>query len=252
MKFYRIDYTLDTKIRGCVETVKEYKPKIPDTSTANFWWDESKFLGNIYFKKVDFIPYSIDIELERSANLTDLIQSGGPVSGKLIMSSKLKKIIKNVRTTGQQFFQVNMVRDKVIYPDYWALSTYEIDNKFINFKNSVIKITKKAADFKTTFNAFDVVLNIESLEQFEGEVEKALRDDETLFIDDLRLKVDTINEDFFYIRNFRGGSFFVSEKLKKEIESQSCTGIEFQPSHLTRSEWLKRDGPRDQVYGRSW
>ena len=39
-----------------------------------------------------------------------------------------------------------------------------------------------------------------------------------------------INENVCTIERVRGGAgYFVSEKLKAEIESAGCTGIEFQP-----------------------
>ncbi len=43
--------------------------------------------------------------------------------------------------------------------------------------------------------------------------------------------------------------FFVSEKLKQEIEQAGCTGIEFQPSHLSLNEWFHNE--REKIYGKA-
>ena len=46
-----------------------------------------------------------------------------------------------------------------------------------------------------------------------------------------------------------GGKYFISEKLKQEIEDAGCTGIEFQPSYLSLNEWLHSE--REKVYGKA-
>ena len=52
------------------------------------------------------------------------------------------------------------------------------------------------------------------------------------------------------LRHVEGGvKYVVSEKLKKEIEDASCTGIEFMPVELTLNEWLH--GERQKIYGKT-
>jgi len=61
-----------------------------------------------------------------------------------------------------------------------------------------------------------------------------------------------ITEDFFALRYVSGGAgYYVSEKLKKEIETAGCTGIEFQPSELRYNEWLAPGGEREKIYGKA-
>ena len=45
-----------------------------------------------------------------------------------------------------------------------------------------------------------------------------------------------------------GIKYIVSEKLKIEIESAGCTGIEFQPIELSLDEWLMPRGEREKIY----
>ena len=59
-------------------------------------------------------------------------------------------------------------------------------------------------------------------------------------------------EDFFVLNYIDGGiKYLVSEKLKQEIEEAGCTGIEFQPSELSYSEWTAPGGERERVYGKA-
>ena len=47
-----------------------------------------------------------------------------------------------------------------------------------------------------------------------------------------------------------GIGYYVSEKLKQEIEDAGCTGIEFQPVELSYNEWTAPGGEREKVYGK--
>ncbi|MDP5201333.1 hypothetical protein [Flavobacterium sp. DG2-3] len=41
--------------------------------------------------------------------------------------------------------------------------------------------------------------------------------------------------------------YYISEKLKKEIDDAGCIGIEFQPAELSSFEWI-HGGERDKIY----
>jgi len=82
MKYYNIHFTLNSKIRGSNDYIKNYKLDIPN---EKLFWEESKFIGNINYEKIDFKPYLLDIELFTSSKINDLIMSGGPISNKLVV-----------------------------------------------------------------------------------------------------------------------------------------------------------------------
>ena len=53
------------------------------------------------------------------------------------------------------------------------------------------------------------------------------------------VKDEFIDEDFFILRQVEGGvGYFVSEKLKSEIEKANCTGIDFIPVDSGYSDLL--------------
>ena len=247
MKYYKIHFTLSTKIRGNSNYIKDYKLKIPPVP-GQVYWEVPKFVGNIYNEKIDFDPYLLDIELFANAKLNDLIMEGGPVSGFLVMSGKLKTILEKYRKTGLQFFNINIIKRKEFFTDYWLLNMYEFNHDYIDFANSIVIHQLKKAGGGTEAKE----IKVKSTEEFNNHLKIAQEKLEVITIQKVALNEDLITEDFFMLKHVFGGNRFVSEKLKQEIEQAGCTGIEFQPSELSYNEWLKRDGLRDQIYGRSW
>ncbi|AZI22995.1 hypothetical protein EIH07_08075 [Chryseobacterium taklimakanense] len=247
MNYYKIYFTLDSKVRGNRDYIKDYELKIPPTNL--FFWENPQFIGNIFNQKVNFEPYLLEIELFKNSKINDLIMEGGPIATKLIVSSKLKLILENNRKTGMQFFNINVVREKEIYNNYWILNMYEINQEFIDYKNSIIKYEKKADDYESSFNTKLILLDINTLKEFNKYKEIAEKNLEIIEIERLALNTISINEDFFALKYVEGGiGYFVSETLKQEIEKSGCIGLEFQPSYLSLNEWLINE--REKIYGK--
>lgn len=249
MKYYKIHFTLSTRIRGNSNYIKDYKFKIPPVP-GQVYWEVPKFVGNIYNEKIDFDPYLLDIELFANAKLNDLIMEGGPVSGNLIMSGKLKAILEKYRETGLQFFNINIIKRNEFFTDYWLLNMYEFNHDYIDFERSLIIYEKHSKDYKTTYNIDKVYLQFKNFDEFKIKFNSAIEKNETIYIEKLILKEELITEDFFMLKHVFGGNRFVSEKLKQEIEQAGCTGIEFQPSELSYNEWVAPSGEREKIYGK--
>lgn len=247
MKYFKINFTLSSKVRGNDYFIKDYKLKIPQT--GQMYWEIPEFIGNVYNERIDFEPYLLDIELFANSKVNDLIMDGGPISSKLVMSNKLKNILEGYRKTGIQFFNINIVKKNENYNDYWLLNIYEFNSEFIDFANCIIIYERKTKDYEITYQTEKVILGINSLEEFENHIKRTKEKLEITIIEKLALKEDIINEDFFALRYVSGGTgYYVSEKLKNEIESAGCIGIEFQPSYLSLNEWLHSE--REKVYGK--
>lgn len=214
-------------------------------------WDEPKFIGNINFEKVDFEPITSNAILEKKAKLTDLVSCPSiGFSSKLLVSGKFKGILEKNRKKGIQFFKAPIIQNNVMIEDYWILNFYEFNYEYIDFPNSKIAYTRKADDYKITYNTIKEYINLKSFEQFEAKRLEAIAKEESLSIEKLNLLNQNIDEDFFMIKYVFGGLYFVSEKLKKEIEDAGCTGIEFQPIELSYNEWTAPGGEREKVYGK--
>lgn len=250
MKYFRVNFTLNPTLRGANDYIKDYR--FHKDSFEGFYWEEPKFIGNIRDKKIEFIPYTVDIQLSPKANILDLIERGGPLSSQLLVSGKLKSILERYRKSGFQCFQFNVIKNKEVHNNYWTLHFYEFNDNFIDYKNSSIIYEKHAEDYENSYRIEKIKLDINSGEELDHHIKRTIDNQETTTIKELRLN-DNITENFFELKRVSGGiGYFVSEKLKTEIEEAGCTGIEFQPSYLSYNEWTQRDGPRDQVYGRSW
>jgi len=215
-------------------------------------WDEPKFIQHINFEKVDFEPITSNAILEKKAKLTDLISCPSiGFSLKLLVSGKFKDILEKNRKNGIQFFKAPIIQNNIMIEDYWILNFYEFNHEYIDFQNSKISYTRKADDYKTTYNTIKEYINLENLEQFEAKLLEAITKEETLSIEKLNLFNQNVNEDFFMIKYVFGGLYFVSEKLKQEIEDAGCTGIEFQPIELSYNEWTAPGGEREKIYGKA-
>ncbi len=246
MNFYRINFTLSTKVRGNSDYVKKYCLKIPNDK---MYWEEPMFIGSVRNEKIDFQPYLVDVELFPNSKVNDLIMDGGPISTKLIISDKLKSILEDYRKTGMQFFNINILRKNEIFTDYWLLNMYEFNQEFIDFENCNIIYRKKDDDFDVTFSAKNIEIKVKNIKEFNDYIEKAKEKLETITVE--KLVVNNVNENFFILKYVNGGvGYFVSDTLKQEIEDAGCTGIEFQPVELSYNEWIAPGGEREQVYGK--
>lgn len=247
MTYYSIHFTMSQKLRGSNDYIKKYNLFIPDS--RKLYFEEPNFIGNVNHEKINFTPYLLNIELLKNSIINDLIIDGGPVSGKPIISEKLKSIIEKYRTTGMQFFNINIIQERKEYNNYWLLNMYEFNDELIDFKNSTIYYEKHSADFKTTYNSEKLLLKVNTFSEFIKYYEETKITMESIYIQKLALKKD-ITEEFFALKYVMGSMYYVSEKLKQEIEEAGCTGIEFQPVEFSTIEWLQ-GGEREKVYGKS-
>lgn len=243
MNYYIIHFTLNSRLRGKNNYIKESYPLI-DNKEIHFL-DEPKFIGNIYEKKIEFTPYLAAIHLFDKANLLDLIMSPGFISKKLVLSTKLKRIFEKNRSSGLQFFKIPVFHKNELIDDYWILNFYETNMEIINFTKSHIYLTEN------TFT-FIEKLNINSYDEY---LLKKQEIDKQGYPSGILIKkyeiLDNVNHHFVLLNNVEGGvNYLASERLKIEIEKSGCTGIEFQPIEFTLTEWLQ-GGDREKVYGKS-
>ncbi len=245
MMYYLIQNSFNKKILGNYPQVKEiiYNCHV---------WDEPKFIHHVHFEKIDFEPITANAILHAKSKQTDLINANSAMgfSNKLLVSGKLKKILEGKRNDSMQFFKAPIIQNNLMLEDYWILNFYKFNQEYIDFSNSKILYTKRADDYKSTYNTIKEYIKVENFKQFEIKLSEANAKEEALTIEKLSLSSQNIFEDFFIIKYVFGGLYFVSEKLKKEIEESDCTGIEFQPIELSYNEWTAPGGEREKIYGK--
>jgi hypothetical protein len=243
MKYYSIRHTLNSKILG-------HYPQIKDVKYNCHVYEEPKFVGHVFFTKIDFEPIVANPILYSKSNQTDLLeQSGIGFSGKILISGKLRSILEKNRNTGLQFFQCSIFKNGIENKDYWLLNMYEFNQEYIDFEKSVIHYEKHSEDFNVSYKTDKIILNLKNEAEFMDYIKLAQVKAEVISIKNLSL-YKNIENDFFALRYVSGGLFFVSEKLKKEIEEAGCTGIEFQPIELSYNEWTMPGGEREKIYGK--
>jgi hypothetical protein len=241
MKYFRIRYTLDPKVRGSQnDTIKDYK----------YYGDvyDPKFIGRINFEKVDFNPIPVSPILYSKAKKTDLIQEGGQLSGKIVISTKLKNLLHK-NDYGVQYFQNSIFHNEIEDNTYWVVNPYLILDENIDFLKSYIIYEKKKDDFEISYQVEKVNIIIKSFAEYKSKLKEVISNDEIMYIEKAELLENSIEVDFFTLKHLIGGNFYVSGKLKQEIEDAGCTGIEFQPIELSYYEWTAPGGEREKVYG---
>ena len=211
MKYYRIRHSH-----------KEIGLKFPqvETGIGDFNVNHPSYIGSetFFLSKIKNIPILPEMVLYKSANLTDLISSSfmGTGSG-LILSNKLYSLIYKYTDNTQQFFKIKLHHKNIACNEYWYLHPSITNNELIDFSKSEIwELHALEKNEKREFK---------DLNEFNEEL-KTTKYPKMLSIDKYVLN-QNITE--FFILNFIEGGigFFVSKKLKNEIEEAGCTGIVF-------------------------
>ena len=215
MKYYRIRHSLK-------DTGRKF-PQV-EAGVGDFNVTDSNYIGNVshYLKKINGNVILPELVLYKSAKLTDLISSGFMGTGDgLILSNKLYTIISSYSGENQQFFKIKLHHKNLENDSYWYLHPSSVNNDLIDFsKSEVWELNSFIKDKERVF--------INS-EEFYEESNKT-KYPKMLAIDKYVLKDNC--PDFFILNFIEGGiGFFVSEKLKNEIEDSGCTGIVFTESN---------------------
>ncbi len=246
MRYYTIQYSNNLKIIG----------KYPQTKSIKYnchVWDDPRFIEHVHFEKIDFEPITANAILQLKSKQTDLINTNSSIgfSKKLLVSEKLKTILLKNRATGLQFFRAPIIQNNLIIEDYWILNMYEFNNDYVDISKSKVFYNKKAVDYKLSFNTIKEQIYFDTFQQFEQKKIQLWSDnEEIIIIEKINLHAESIKEDFFMIDHIFGKLFFISERLKQEIEETGCSGIEFQPIELSYNEWTASEGERERVYGK--
>jgi hypothetical protein len=211
--FYRIEPTLDETITGIDDAQSSsaiYPINIWDPIYINQW-------GHTLIPDYVVLPIP---KIKTKAKLTDLMSvyfTGS--SYRLTISSRLKAILEKNGHGNIQFIPITIYYKKKYLSDYWLTNILSFDNENgVNYKHSLI--------FER--NGENKIITINNFEDFIKKQNELIWPN-NLFIEKLVFN-KIIVEEVCTIERVRGGAgYFVSEKLKQEIESAGCTGIEFLP-----------------------
>lgn len=238
-KYYRITHSLNNKILGNHDQV------IKGVYPCSIY--DPQFVDQIFFEKSTFHPLTAKAILNKGAKLTDLINSSIVGIGlKLFLSGKLKRIIEENTDQGIEFFRTPILKNNVEYTDYFLLNAYVDRMDRVDFKNSEINLRIRKKEGGTEI----VKIKTETRDDFLATKEFHKNAVGLTFIN--KLKLQNVKEDFLLIGYMQGGpGYLVSEYLKRKIEENNCTGIEFMPSEFSFQEWFRTGGEREKIYGKA-
>ena len=221
--FYNIVPSHDEKVTGIDDAQSSsaiYPVNIWNPIYINQW-------GNTLIP--DFVVLPIP-KIKAKANLTDLMSVFFTGSGgRLTISNRLKEILEKNSHGNIQFIPITIYYRKKYHTNYWLTNILSFDNaEVVNYNMSLVYLQysgeneqtyqeiksynehliarKKNAEAKPNIPAFTLI-------------------EKLYFKDSIRNNLCTVE----YINIFPMSEYFVSENLKREIESAGCTGIKFLP-----------------------
>ncbi|MCA6470832.1 MAG: hypothetical protein IM591_10575 [Chitinophagaceae bacterium] len=211
--FYRIEPTLDEKITMINDAQSSsaiYPINIWDPIYINQW-------GHTFIPDYVVLPIP---KIKTKARLTDLMSVHFTGSSfRLTISSRLKEILEKYSHGNIQFIPLTIYYKKKYLSGYWLTNILSFDNEIaVDYKHSLI--LERRGENK--------IISINDFEDFRNYQNKLIWP-KHLFIEKLVFK-KIVDANICTIERVSGGvGYFVSEKLKEEIESAGCPGIEFQP-----------------------
>ncbi len=239
MKYFAIENSLNDRIQGKIPQVKEH--------IFNCHVDDTNFIDNFNFNRIESIPILANVVLDPNALQTDLIESGGMgfSFGSIVVSEKLKKILDCYNIYGLQYFNTYIIQNNKKIDHYFQTHFYDFPFQYIDFKETIFLLSdrdihRNVIIKEIKFNNTKEFLNFTSKMNYP----KMIEFKKISFISEMDL-------DYFFLRFSNANKGIISEKLKNEIENQYSTGIEFRPIDLSYNEWTAPGGERERVYGKA-
>ncbi len=216
MNIYKIKNSLNYKVIGVYPQVETGEYPVINGNP--------NFIGNVYLK---YIPKQPDIpipKLRKKAKKTDLVSAGiMGLSSRLLITNKLKITLEKYQNENVQFFKTSIIYKDVEDFDYWVVHPYKVDYDFVDYSKSIIsKENILGSDSKeyVTINGTEEFIKQRTHHSTDGKI-WSYTIEKIAFKDKLT--------DFFILDGVSGGiGYYVSEKLKNEIEEAGFTGIEFE------------------------
>lgn len=216
MNFYKLEHTIDENKIG----------KYPQVSEAKYSCDinDPLFIDRIFFEKANIKPITAKGILAKDATITDLLSTSGMgFTLKLLMSEKLRNILIQHRPTGIEFFNSPVIFKGEELKEFWIMNVFETDEKHIDFCKSDILLRARRTEGGTKL----LKVKITSLKEFKTNIKFHKKNGNYIFLKEVVLKTN-VNDDFLIIRNVEGGvGYYMSDRLKKAIEVENITGLEF-------------------------
>lgn len=222
MKYYRISDSIDVKEIG-------HDPQVQKTTWDGRPYDNGAFGTQGLFSAVHNNPAIPSIEFYKSAKTTSMISMEIiGVNLYLIIQENFLNFLMSYSESAFQTWKIQAKKKDLNY-DYYIFFLDNPKSDFINYEQSIFRLVK----YDEKYNKIDLNKKIDVISD-EDCIEKTRKYPsigvEKPFLDAKKVVVNIskIKEHFFRSSYNEMAGYYVSEKLKNEIEKQGFTGMRFQ------------------------
>ncbi|WP_298307767.1 hypothetical protein [Flavobacterium sp.] len=234
MKYFRIRNSINQEEIGHYEQVQRYEWKGIINTKEDF--SENGLFGRVESNPALPIPY-----LYRATKPTSLLHTIIPINRYLVIKEELLVFLKPLLGTFQSW-EIQVKKQMKDYKYYIIHIDYP-QNNFINYEKSVFKLYKKDENYNEI--ELEKEIKIESDEDFLNKKRYYALQGVGIgypFLKEVKITFNCskINFEIFRCSFLPYAGYYVSEKLKNEIEKQGFTGIIFEEldmiNNLTKIE----------------
>ncbi|WP_309609405.1 hypothetical protein [Flavobacterium sp.] len=222
MKYYRITYSYEKKEVG-------HYPQVQKITWEGRPYDDGAFGTQGLFSSVHKNPAIPTLDFYKSAKTTSLIEMGIiSDSVYLIINEPFLEFIKSYFVGTFQTWKI-LAKHKEINYDYYIFFLDNPKSDFINYEKSVFRLYTKGNDRKWV-KLDETVKVITDEDCMEKHRQYPLIGNNKPFLEPEKIVVngDKTNVHFLRCACSRMAGYYVSEKLKNEIEKLGFTGMRFQ------------------------
>jgi hypothetical protein len=193
----------------------------PQTTTGNHG---EISLGKIpYEGEIDFEFKLPVVILEDNAKLTSLISSTWIPYSFLLVDDELLSYLINLKVGKYQTWKIKVIQSGIIYENYNLFTlNFPKDNEYINFKKCDY-YQGNLKDYKYVGKSIDIT----SYDNFKNTFEVVRKSGYWLKPRKIHVNLKNAVEDIFRLVIDPVSSYYVSEKVRKEMEELKFTGFVF-------------------------
>lgn len=215
-KYYKLLPSVDMKVMGVSIQSQKHLP-----NEGWMYGNSDSYMTIAGEGKINYEPTFPIFGLEKKAKVTDFIFGVNTGTNWLLINQRFLDVLKKFNIDEYQVFNVKVKTKTEELLDYFMLFiNYGRDKNYVNWEKTKFRHTTQfwQKDIKAlTFQDFEAFKKL-NLELY------LLKED--IALESLHLKNSEISTDIFRLCGVERG-FFVSERVKNELESKKITGIQF-------------------------
>lgn len=178
----------------------------------------------------------LELELVKGAKTTDILSSYSLPFG-LLVSSKLRDLLREFNLPPHRFHQINLIDRGILRNDYFWFHCFDDLWKYLDSSRCTLEIFHRFK--RQTLQEVPIISYQQLRDLYDSlEFEQDMRLKELYFSEDIPL-YDVMQNNIF------GLGTWISERLKRALESEGITGYDMGEVAALR-EWGKEQGAQSQ------